>query len=71
MITNFLNIINSILPLKDDIVKNINQIAHISNIPKGTLLLVEGQVSDKLYFLCRGMARSFYYDNGEGMIRVI
>ncbi|MCU0470850.1 MAG: Crp/Fnr family transcriptional regulator [Arcicella sp.] len=65
MTTNFFNIINTILPLKDDIAKNINQIVHVGNIPKGTLLLVEGQVSDKLYFLCSGMARAFYYDNGE------
>ena len=64
MTTKFLNLLNSIVPLSIETVEQLKKITVTNKLPKGTLLLTEGQVSDKLFFLCEGMARAFYYENG-------
>lgn len=65
MTSNFLNLLNSIVPLSNEIVEQLRKITVTNKLPKGTLLLTEGQVSDKIFFLCEGMARAFYYENGD------
>ncbi len=34
-------------------------------LPKGSILLIPGEVSDKLYFMKTGIARVFYEWNGQ------
>ncbi|MFY7936613.1 MAG: Crp/Fnr family transcriptional regulator [Flavobacterium sp.] len=65
MTSKFFDLLNSIIPLSKDASEELIKIISISKLPKGTLLLAEGQVSDKLFFLCEGIARAFYYENGD------
>lgn len=34
----------------------------ITTLPKGAILLTEGDVSDKVFFICKGMVRAFYQE---------
>lgn len=36
-------------------------------LPKGAVLLTEGQISDQVFFICKGMARAFYQEEGMEM----
>jgi CRP/FNR family transcriptional regulator, anaerobic regulatory protein len=65
MLTEFIDRLNSISPMSVEATKYIQKIITLQRLPKWSILLVEGQVSDKLFFLCDGMARAFYYENGE------
>lgn len=35
------------------------------NLPANSLLLLEGDINDKIYFIEQGLARAFYYKNGK------
>jgi CRP/FNR family transcriptional regulator, anaerobic regulatory protein len=65
MLNEFIDRLNSISPMSVEATKHIQKIITIQKLPKWSLLLVEGQISDKLFFLCGGIARAFYYENGE------
>ncbi|GAB3512369.1 Crp/Fnr family transcriptional regulator [Emticicia fontis] len=51
--------------LQIDMIEYIKKNTRIQKLPKGTLLLTEGQISDKIFFICEGMVRAFYYENDE------
>lgn len=38
---------------------------HRVEIPKGRILLTPGEIGNKLYFIDKGLLRTFYYHNGE------
>jgi CRP/FNR family transcriptional regulator, anaerobic regulatory protein len=65
MLTEFIERLNSITPMSVEANKQIQKIITIQRLPKWSLLLTEGQISDKLFFLCEGIARAFYYEKGE------
>jgi CRP/FNR family transcriptional regulator, anaerobic regulatory protein len=65
MLTDFIERLNSITPMSVEATKYIQKIITFHRLPKWTLLLAEGQISDRLYFLCDGTARAFYYEKGE------
>ncbi len=49
----------------DESAKELEQYFKPEEYPKGTLLLKEGQFSKKLYFIEKGIARTFSYDKGK------
>lgn len=65
MLKEFIERLNSITPMSVEANKQIQKIITIQKLPKWSLLLIEGQISDKLFFLCEGLARAFYYEKGE------
>jgi CRP-like cAMP-binding protein len=65
MITDLIDHINSIEKIDDEMIVAIGKIANLHRFPKGTLLLAEGQISDKLFFISKGIARCFYYEKEE------
>jgi CRP/FNR family transcriptional regulator, anaerobic regulatory protein len=60
-----LKLIETIYPvsneLKADLIKSISVEQH----PKKTLLLKEGEVFGKMYFIEKGLARAYYFDAGK------
>jgi len=52
-------------PLSKDIIQAITQVAKIETLPKGSLLVKEGQIAHRLYFLEKGTARTYYYHNAK------
>lgn len=65
MIQNFLETLNGIFPISDETKQILQSKLTCNLLPKGSLLLSEGQISDKLFFICNGMARAFYYENSN------
>lgn len=65
MINSFIAFLNSIHPLSDEASKALQSIISVQRFPKNSILLSEGQVLDRLYFLCEGLARAFYFDNHQ------
>ncbi len=62
----FKKIFSSInVPLYQELLEQIEQIAKIETLPKGSILVKEGQVAHRLYFLETGTARTFYYHNAK------
>jgi CRP-like cAMP-binding protein len=43
----------------------LQQIARRRSLPKGALLLEEGEISDKIFFVERGLVRAFYNEGGR------
>lgn len=52
-------------PLSKEIIHDLESLAMLEELPKGHLLLKEGQVAHRLYFLEKGTARTYYYHNGK------
>jgi len=52
-------------PLSKEIVAEIKEFAKLEALPKGHLLVKEGLVAHRLYFLEKGTARTFYYHNAK------
>jgi len=50
----------SLIPFKPDELQDIVSYFEKENIPKNTMLIEQGQVSKKLYFIENGMGRSYY-----------
>lgn len=59
---NLLNLLNSIHPLRPELREHLRSVLKTTNLPKRTVLLTEGAVSDKIYFIEQGFARAFYYN---------
>lgn len=59
------NFIADFQMLTPDEVDTITNGTNIQQFDKGTLLLKEGQVSDKCYFVIKGLVRQFYLIDGE------
>lgn len=59
---SFITTFNMLTPQEvDTIVDGTN----IQAFPKGTILLKEGQISDKCYFVLKGLIREYYLKDGE------
>lgn len=52
-------------PLPKEIIQNIGQVANFETISKGSLLVKEGQIAHRLYFLEKGTARTYYYHKAK------
>ncbi|MDI9365588.1 MAG: Crp/Fnr family transcriptional regulator [Flavobacterium sp.] len=55
-----LAIFNSIVPLKTEVLAEIGEILEFKTLKKKELLLKEGQTSKHIYFIEKGLIRSFY-----------
>ena len=53
------------VPLSKDLLQVIEKQIKVETVEKGSLLVKDGQVAHRLYFLEKGTARTFYYDNGK------
>ena len=53
------------VPLSKESIEAIASIVKIEEIPKGKILIKEGQIAHRLYFLAKGTARTFYFYNGK------
>jgi len=52
-------------PFSKEIIHDIEQVAKVESLPKGNLLVKEGLVAHRLYFLGKGTARTYYYHNAK------
>lgn len=50
-------------PISQAGAEKIKSIALLQRLPKGTLLLTPGETSNKLYFIVKGIIRSYYIDS--------
>ena len=57
--------INSIYPIEEPVQKAIQQITRRRTLPKGTVLLSEGDISDEVHFIEKGLIRAFYYKDSK------
>jgi len=48
-----------------ELMQQLAEIAKVASMPKGSLLVKEGQIAHRLYFLEKGTARTFYYHNAK------
>ena len=62
---SLLKITSQIHPVSEALQKDLIQTLAIESIPKKTYLLKEGEVFQKMYFIEKGMARAFYFDEGK------
>ena len=60
-----INYFSSFRPLSDDEATAIKESMEISVVPKGTILLKEGQAANDNYFVLKGCVRQYYLKNGE------
>jgi CRP-like cAMP-binding protein len=61
MYTPLFAFISSIHPLSPQIEEALSGFLHKETLPKKTLLLKEGNICNKVYFIEKGIARAFYY----------
>ncbi len=62
----FKKILTSVqVPISKELLQKLAQIATVETIPKGRLLIKEGQIAYRLYFLEKGTARTYYYHNAK------
>jgi len=57
-----LAIFNNIMPLEESLIVEIGEIIEYKTLKKRELLLKEGQTSKHIYFIEKGLIRSFYTD---------
>ncbi|MFM7428342.1 MAG: Crp/Fnr family transcriptional regulator [Flammeovirgaceae bacterium] len=62
---SLLKIISQIHPVSEALQNDLIQTLNIESIPKKTYLLKEGEIFQKMYFIEKGMARAFYFDDGK------
>lgn len=60
MIDGLIQVISSILPISVDLEKRLQEILHIESFPKKHFLLKEGQVCNHIYFIAKGLVRSYH-----------
>jgi CRP-like cAMP-binding protein len=61
MYSSLFTLVSSIHPLSPQIENKLSSLLQKDTLPKKTLLLKEGDISDRLYFIEKGMARAFYF----------
>jgi CRP-like cAMP-binding protein len=59
---SLLKIISQIHPVSEALQNDLIKTLAIETIPKKTYLLKEGEVFQKMYFIEKGLARAFYFD---------
>lgn len=52
-------------PLPNEVIEDIAQIAKVETLSKGKILVKEGQIAHRLYFLEKGTARTHYFHNAK------
>ncbi|MEM1320470.1 MAG: Crp/Fnr family transcriptional regulator [Bacteroidota bacterium] len=57
--------VNSKVQINQGLADAIDQACRVEELPKGTLLLKEGQVAHRLFLMIQGTARTFYYYDGK------
>lgn len=65
MLTVLLNALNAIHPVELPIGDALQGIAQRRTLPKGTVLLHEGDVSHEAFFLEEGLMRAFYFEDSR------
>lgn len=58
-------VLNAIYPLSEKIKFHLNAIVKEETFSRKTLLLSEGDVAKKIYFIVEGITRGYYVKNGE------
>ncbi len=64
-ISALLSVINSIIKVSESLQHRLESIIQEDNYPKKHILLNEGQIERKIYFIKKGFARAFYYKDGK------
>lgn len=62
---SLINFINSKIQISEEIKVAVNAVCKIEKQTKGDLLLEEGRVAHRLYFINNGSIRNFYYHDGK------
>lgn len=62
---SFIDYLNQIVPIPEQAQSSILGITKIKNVPKGTLLLSNGDICHEFHFIARGLIRVFYYKDGK------
>lgn len=62
---SFIHYLNTFVDLPVEAQQAINAITVHQRLPRGTLLLANGDVCREFHFLVSGLARVFYYKNGK------
>ncbi|WP_040281661.1 Crp/Fnr family transcriptional regulator [Psychroserpens damuponensis] len=61
----FINYIKQFINLSIEAEQDILDMVLLENVPKGHLLLKEGQTCDRLYFIAEGTVRTYHYQKGK------
>jgi CRP/FNR family transcriptional regulator, anaerobic regulatory protein len=62
---SLLKVISQIYPVSAALQNDLVQTLKVETIPKKTILLREGEVFQRMYFIEKGLARAFYFDEGK------
>ncbi len=62
---SFTNFINAKVQINEEIKKAVEAVCKTEALNRGHLLLKEGSVAHRLYFIISGSARTFYYHDGK------
>jgi CRP-like cAMP-binding protein len=61
MRAQFFNTLRTFTPLSSDTINDINECLTHASFSKSTLIVREGELSSKMYFIINGSARAYYY----------
>ena len=61
----FINYIKQYINLSDEARKQIFDLALVEEVPKGYILLKEGRICERLYFVVEGTIRTYHYQDGK------
>lgn len=62
---DFIEFISQYVQLSNEAEKDIINLAKIEKLPKGEILLKEGKICKRLYFIAEGGVRSYLYQKGK------
>lgn len=65
MHTQIIQYLNQIIPLNPSQQNQLNDLLEYQDVPKDSVLLEVGQVSDRLYFMVEGVLRAYYIRDGK------
>lgn len=64
MLTNFFNHIGKIYPISGELKEDLESLLEVVEVDKGEQILREGQRSDHIYIVLKGLLRSYYIKDG-------
>ncbi len=62
---SLLKVISQIYPVSAALQNDLVQTLKVETIPKKTILLRVGEIFQRMYFIEKGLARAFYFDEGK------
>ena len=65
MVEPFVDFINTRVQISLEIASEIQTLLQIEEFPKGHLLIKEGMIAHRLYFIVNGSARTYYFHDGK------